>query len=165
MSTSTTDLATHRNAHRVAFARVVADNPKLTISGYYTPCLPPPFTPQEIDLYTPMFARCLAWIKAFHSVAPAVGAGVESCLSRDAMKAWAALRGDTAHIHQGVYIAAATHLKLAGPRRARRADVWVALRLSTTIMALDYWTGPDRHDDDAPVAIEAVVNALKAARA
>jgi hypothetical protein len=161
VSTSTTSLDLNT---RNAFARVCTDNPKLTISGYYIPCLPPPFTAQEIDLYTPMFCECLAWIKAFHAAAPATGAGVESDLARDAMMSWRRLRGVTEHVALGVFTAAAIHLGIAGPRRRGRADVWISLRLSTILTALDHWSGPDRFDDDAPLAIEAVTLALEKLR-
>jgi hypothetical protein len=122
-----------------AFARVAHDNPKLTISGFYIPCLPPPFTDKEIAEHTPMFSKCMIWVRAFHSVAS--GVAVDSDLARDCMMSWCRLHGDKEHIPLGVFTGACIHLDIAGARRRGRADVRVELKLAMVWDAMDAWQG------------------------
>ena len=162
MSSNLVDLTTQRDAQRAAFTTVIAANPTLGISGHKCSWVPGPFTAEDVDSYAPMFAQCVAWLRAFHRAAP--GVNVESDLARDCLMSWRALHGDKEHVNLGVFQAAALHLGIAGARRRGRPDIYVELRLATVLLALDAWGSRD-HDDAAHPMLDAVERALKAARA
>jgi len=147
-------------ASRDAFARVCAANPALGISGFKCPGIPGPFSDADIDKHAGMFARCVAWLKAFSAVAP--GVNVESDLARDCQMAWQRRHGDHGFINHGVFVGACYHLGLAGPRRRGRPDIFIELRLGAVLLALDCWSGQD--DGLGHPALDAVERALEKLR-
>jgi hypothetical protein len=153
---STIDLAAHRDAQRAAFARVCADHPQLTISGFKTIDMPPPFTDEDIDTHAALFGECVSWVRAFRAAAP--GVNTESDLARDCLMSWRKLRGITDHVPHGVFIAACIRLGIAGPRRRGRPDVFIGLSLAAVLLALDAWEGPD--GGSAHQTVDAIEEAL-----